>query len=322
MAYNLNDPEIAALIRRAGTFSDDPLYYEIMRKNDAAASLMPLIAQCQAYSQELQNLQMATEQLSLKVPFDDLAVSLNSEEMTQGRTNLLQFLQTDLLAAVAISQPIIAELAVTFDTLAASIDNVWMMIAGSFGQILAFLQEFFPVLLTFASEQWQLLMEGVKIFGQGLGLVWNNLWQSSLNQFNFFRLGLTQGWQTAWGGLQEVASAGVGKIINYITSMVNNAIERINSFLNFVNQIGGSLGINLDWQIPKFENGGWVGKTGLAVVHEGEFVLSKPMLQGQKTTPFSTPLSNQITINATIDNQLDLTQIGQELLWQLQSKGY
>ena len=74
--------------------------------------------------------------------------------------------------------------------------------------------------------------------------------------------------------------------------------------------------LNVDW----YEQGGWVKNTGLAVVHQGEYVLSKDMLAGRQSPDnriFNQNKSQNITINAVINNPLDWDLLINKLGWKL-----
>lgn len=72
---------------------------------------------------------------------------------------------------------------------------------------------------------------------------------------------------------------------------------------------------NVDW----YENGGWVKNTGLAMVHGGEFVLSKEMLRGNQPVPSNVTNTNNtpINVNAVINTPLDAMTLGNILGEQL-----
>ena len=72
--------------------------------------------------------------------------------------------------------------------------------------------------------------------------------------------------------------------------------------------------MNVDW----YEKGGWVKNTGLAVVHEGEYVLSKGMLQGSQRSEVSN-FNQPITVNNIINSQVDMDSIGYQLAWSLRN---
>jgi len=78
--------------------------------------------------------------------------------------------------------------------------------------------------------------------------------------------------------------------------------------------------IDVDW----YKKGGWVADTGLAMVHKGEFVLSKDMLNGNKQVPanvVTTNNNNPIQVNAVINTPIDALELGNILGRQLAFAG-
>lgn len=111
--------------------------------------------------------------------------------------------------------------------------------------------------------------------------------------------------------LGQTVKGVVAVIIDDVKNMVNSIIDHINGLIHGVNGAGSKIGLGAIKipDIPKFENGGYVPKTGLAIVHQGEFVLSKAMLAGQKPVPTlanKTYHNTPITINAEIHTDIDM----------------
>lgn len=77
--------------------------------------------------------------------------------------------------------------------------------------------------------------------------------------------------------------------------------------------------INVDW----YEQGGWVNRTGLAVVHQGEFVLSRDMLAGAKNIPqqVSNTLQAPINVNAVLNNNMDAYALAQVIGREVNQRG-
>lgn len=75
--------------------------------------------------------------------------------------------------------------------------------------------------------------------------------------------------------------------------------------------------IDVDW----YEKGGWVKNTGLAMVHQGEYVVSKDMLRGRASIPNSVTNTNNyqqpINVNAVINTPMDAITLGNILGEQL-----
>jgi tape measure domain-containing protein len=63
---------------------------------------------------------------------------------------------------------------------------------------------------------------------------------------------------------------------------------------------GGAGASALLSNLPRFANGGWVPNTGLAVVHQGEYVLSRDMLAGRQR--IEAPITNNRNSNITMNN--------------------
>jgi hypothetical protein len=112
---------------------------------------------------------------------------------------------------------------------------------------------------------------------------------------------------------------------NDIIDAVNAVIRALNSIhFNFPGiKIGGQTigafsfnGFGLT-QLPHFDTGGYVPNTGIAMLHEGEFVLSKAMLAGKQSVPNqvsnTTNYKQPITIYATVNSDIDMNLLGQKI---------
>jgi hypothetical protein len=75
--------------------------------------------------------------------------------------------------------------------------------------------------------------------------------------------------------------------------------------------------LNVDW----YEKGGWVRNTGLAVVHAGEYVLSRDMLRGRENPEVGVGKQQYIynTIYANVNTQVDLDYLAYKLAYQLRN---
>lgn len=78
--------------------------------------------------------------------------------------------------------------------------------------------------------------------------------------------------------------------------------------------------INIE-AVSYFQKGGFVGSTGLAMLHAGEFVLSKDMLKGRAEIPsqVQNTFNQPINIEATVSNELDFDLLGYKLAWELRN---
>lgn len=118
-----------------------------------------------------------------------------------------------------------------------------------------------------------------------------------------------------------VAKSVVNQVIEDVKHMVNSIIDAVNGLIHGVNNVSSKVHLPSIPDIPHFENGGFVPSTGLAIVHQGEFVLSKAMLAGQRPVPAfvqssSSRVTNNhtpITINAQITNDIDLSVLANKI---------
>jgi len=155
--------------------------------------------------------------------------------------------------------------------------------------------------------------------------------------FSHFLDNLGAIWGSTWNLMKEhIAGVGEG-IKNIVKGMVNYVIDLINILVNAVNgikfsfpgmDIGGHKiaafnfgGFNIP-TIPhvSFDTGGWVNGSGMAMVHDGEFVLSRDMMAGKSPVDskvFNNNNSKKIEITAIINNPADWDQMLNKLSWKL-----
>ena len=128
--------------------------------------------------------------------------------------------------------------------------------------------------------------------------------------------------------LETVVHGVVNTIIQDIKNMVNSIIDGVNTLINGVNSVSSKIpGIGGHIQIPDiphFDQGGYVPSTGIAVVHQGEFVLSRAMLSGQQNVPqaisqATTNNNTPINIYATVDQDIDMNLLGQKIAFALRN---
>ena len=150
------------------------------------------------------------------------------------------------------------------------------------------------------------------ILSVGLGLLtgdWKKAWEMMKN-----------GLQDIFGGLQTWIKGWWDAIVGFFKGGLNSIIGSLNGFINVINKAGGgkvSIG-----SIPSFDTGGPVENTGLAMVHAGEFVLSRDMLSGRTPVPSNVNTTNYeqpISINFYGNNPGDLDSIGYRLAWELRN---
>ncbi len=131
--------------------------------------------------------------------------------------------------------------------------------------------------------------------------------------------GIKDGLYDIWEGIKGIVSGAVAMITDSVKLALNGIIGFINGVISgansVVDKIPGAKGIKIPL-IPTFMQGGYVPQTGLALLHQGEFVLSKDMLQGRQNIPSSVETTNNnspVTIYATINQDMDLNLLGQKV---------
>jgi len=153
-----------------------------------------------------------------------------------------------------------------------------------------------------------------------------NLWTTVVNAFNTAKTSVSKIMTELWTGIKKVFSDSINSIIGMFNTFID-AINGIKIDIPGVDVAGKKIagfkwnGLNLP-KIPlvSFDTGGWVGQSGLAILHAGEFVLSKDMLSGREPVPSITTTTNQpININAFINSDVDLALLGQRLAWELRN---
>lgn len=123
--------------------------------------------------------------------------------------------------------------------------------------------------------------------------------------------------------LSKLASMPWGDILtNIVKGIANGIIGLIEGAIKGVlSGIPGASGMVKDLKIPRFDDGGYVPSTGLAMVHAGEFVLSRDMLMGRQSTPSYVTNNNgsAVTVNATISSPMDMNLIANRIAWALKN---
>lgn len=111
----------------------------------------------------------------------------------------------------------------------------------------------------------------------------------------------------------ELGGVYVDKILGWFDDMNKKAKDAIVSFKEAF-KVGRE-------GAPSFQFGGFVPQTGTALLHKGEFVLSRNMLEGRVQAPSSIQevFNQPININANISNEIDLDLLGDRLAFALRN---
>jgi tape measure domain-containing protein len=113
-------------------------------------------------------------------------------------------------------------------------------------------------------------------------------------------------WKGVTGTLKKI-----GDMLSGIVSGGGNIVEKI------VNAAKAGFTAGQD----AYAEGGYVRRTGSALVHQGEFVLSRDMLTGQSAIPASVAetFNQPINIQAVMNSEMDLNLLGYRLAWALRN---
>ena len=196
----------------------------------------------------------------------------------------------------------------------------------SLGFIQGFWQSTWQAFAQYLQDIWQ-IMKGILevawgvitiIIDIGMGLVtgkWNKAWE-----------GIKKGFGYIWDGIKDVIAGGVKYLVDSIKLALDTVIGLVNGVIAGFNKVAGAASggkIKIP-EIPHFQDGGFVPATGLAVLHAGEFVLSKAMIAGQQSVPqqvMSSNTNNNMPINiyATVNNQIDMNLLGNKIAFALRN---
>lgn len=143
--------------------------------------------------------------------------------------------------------------------------------------------------------------------------------------------GKIQSWISGIPGIASgIFESAKQAVINKMSEMfdgVKGWWDRIMGILNGIKDAANAAfdavmrGLNAGKKVGSFAIGGFVPSTGLAMVHAGEFVLSRDMLAGNQRIPqeISRTFNQPITINAQISSETDIDLIGYRLAWYMRN---
>lgn len=182
---------------------------------------------------------------------------------------------------------------------------------------------------------WQVISDAFNAVWTTVSTVLGNVWNTVTEKFTAISgtiksvFGEVVGWfGTKIDGLWTKVTDITSKIWNAFVEMATKIKEALTSIKfphislgsGTTNVAGHDVSypkINVDW----YEQGGWVKNTGLAVVHQGEYVLSKDMLKGNKpvSSAITTNKSQPITINLVANTPVDLDMLSYKLAFALRN---
>jgi len=152
----------------------------------------------------------------------------------------------------------------------------------------------------------------------------NNIKNTVQSIYNSVHDWFTKKLNETWKAVEDIA----GKIWNSFKNMAKGITDALKSIKFPHLSIGeGSVTImgkeikypklHVDW----YEKGGWVRNTGLAVVHAGEYVLSRDMLRGRENPEVGVGKQQYVynTIYANVNTQVDLDYLAYKLSYMLRN---
>lgn len=172
------------------------------------------------------------------------------------------------------------------------------------------------------------------------------LYSSAMGIFNGVKNFIINVWNGISSSVSSVVTSMVNNITQKLTAFKNGVINIKNAIVSAFSSLASGIMSALKTikfphmsigtgeaeiagrkiQYPKlsvswYEKGGYVPNTGLAMLHAGEFVMSKDMLSGKKNMPdYVTENFNQpISITNIVNGQADLDSLGYQLAWAMRN---
>jgi hypothetical protein len=225
-----------------------------------------------------------------------------------------------MLAAGAAIGAVAALIITNWSSVVSFLQPVLDFFVGMFGTLKAQFDEFALANAPAFMAAWDTIKN---VIGAGLLIiqnVWNAVWPALQQVFNgvwnmikgilqvawgIIQLAITVGlamisgdWSKAWTGIKVAFQDIWNGLVTFLTGIwesikgifrggINAIIGMLNGFIDIINKAGAVAGVKVA-KLPSFDNGGWVPQDMVAVVHRGEFVMSKDMLSGREPVPFTT----------------------------------
>jgi len=224
----------------------------------------------------------------------------------QIKTGIMDFVNNNIPTFMAIWETLVGVLDVGLAFISGIWNAVWPAIQQVFIGVWGMIKGTFEII-------WGAMQV---ILAVGLGIFtgkWSEAWNLMKTGFHNIFDGIATYFSGWWTAIKGMFKTGIDSIIGFL-----------NGFVNVINKVGGKMGLNVNIpNIPSFDNGGWVNNTGLAMVHQGEFVMSKDMLAGKQSTPnIVNNRSNPITINLVANTPVDLDMLNYKLAFALRNGNY
>ena len=258
-----------------------------------------------------------------------------------------QFIIDILTAIWTVVGPILQSI---FDTFSTIFNAIWAVVSYVFNFIWTLIQFYFylylaeiQLVLGLIQAVWNAIWGAI---GPYVTAIWEGIKNIISGAINGVKTIITtvltaisQIWENSWKAKYDTVVSWFTKIHNYISDAVNKVKgffqDLANSITNILSNIHiPTLHISTETkevmgqkiQVPKlgwYEQGGFVPETMLAVLHKGEFVLSKNMLAGNQPAPipgnsYSTPISIGPVY---VSDSGDVDTLAQRLAFFMQTSG-
>ena len=185
---------------------------------------------------------------------------------------------------------------------------VWALIKGVFVIVFAVIVGILTTFLALIRGDWSAAWEAIKLM---VSTIWTEIKSIIGAAISLLKVVLFEAWTSIktftaeiWGGVKDVILGALEAIksegttiingfIGVIESGLNAVIKGINGFTEGINKLAGAIGLDKigigdipsigEVKLPRLDIGGDIIKTGLAIVHKGERVLTADTVKSEQT---------------------------------------
>lgn len=189
----------------------------------------------------------------------------------------------------------------------AIIKFVWALIKNVYVIIFATIVGLITTFLALIRGDWGAAWDALKLM---FSTIWDAIKEIVFAGLHLIQVFLTEAWENIktgaseiWGGIKDVildslttikdeGATIINAFIEIIESGLNAVLVGINGFTEGINDIAGALGLHKigigsiptipDVKLPRIDIGGDIVRTGLAIVHKGERVLTADFVKNQE----------------------------------------
>ena len=214
-----------------------------------------------------------------------------------------------------------------FETIKTNVINAWNLIRNTIMSIVT-------PLVAWLQERWEAFKTFLQVTHDAIKTTITNAWNAIKTSIISLVNQALDPVKEKWNAFKENLISGAQQLWEKIVDMANRIKAALQSIKFPHLSIGEgtvSVGgkevkyptINVDW----YKNGGWVDNTGLAVVHQGEFVMSKNMLEGKQPIPGNLNTTNNsysspVYVTAIVNNEMDVVQMAHLIGYELDGGRY